>query len=391
MTHIAMRCMRLLAGLAMLLGACLPAQAHKPSDSYLNLTAPSGAGPVHGQWDIALRDLDYAIGLDSNGDGQLTWGEIKAREDAIAAYALARLHLARGGNDCVLAAGDQLVDAHTDGAYVVLRFTAACAVRGNLDVDYRLFASEDPQHKGLVNVEQGGVVRTLVLDADHPRATIDGDALQGFLSYVRHGIWHIWIGYDHILFLLSLLLPAVLVWRDDDATSAKRFRRGGWQPAPAPRAALLDVLRIVTAFTVAHSITLSIAALHVLTLPSRMVESAIALSVLLAALNNVMPVTHRRRWAAAFFFGLIHGFGFANVLADLGLQPGALALSLVGFNAGVEIGQLAIVAVFLPLAYLTRSTWFYRRVVLVGGSGMIMLVSAVWLSERMFDLKILPG
>jgi hypothetical protein len=376
---------RLLACLLVLMAACLPAQAHKPSDSYLNLAAPSGAGEVRGQWDIALRDMDYAIGLDADGDGQLTWGEVKAGRDAIAAYALARLHLARGGHDCALAPGDQLVDAHTDGAYVVLRFTAACTAGGNLDVDYRLFASEDPQHKGLVSVQRAGVVRTLVLDADHPRATVDGDALQGFLSYVRQGIWHIWTGYDHVLFLLSLLLPAVLVWRDD--TYPKR----GWQPAPAPRPALMDVLRIVTAFTVAHSITLSIAALHVLVLPSRWVESAIALSVLLAAFNNVLPVTHDRRWAAAFFFGLIHGFGFANVLADLGLQPGALALSLVGFNLGVEIGQLVIVAVFLPLAYLTRSTWFYRRVVLVGGSGMIMLVSAVWLSERVFDLKILPG
>jgi hypothetical protein len=156
------------------------------------------------------------------------------------------------------------------------------------------------------------------------------------------------------------------------------------------RAALADVLKIVTAFTVAHSITLSLAALGVVALPSRWVESAIALSVLLAALNNVLPVARGRRWAAAFLFGLVHGFGFASVLADLGLQPGALAASLVGFNLGVEIGQLAIVAAFLPLAYLMRSTLFYRRVVLVGGSGAIMLVAALWLGERLFDLKLLP-
>jgi hypothetical protein len=102
-------------------------------------------------------------------------------------------------------------------------------------------------------------------------------------------------------------------------------------------------------------------------------------------------VTHARRWAAAFLFGLIHGFGFANVLTDLGLQPGALAASLVGFNLGVEIGQLAIVLLFLPLAWLLRRTWFYQRVVLAGGSGLIMLLAAIWLGERLFDLRLLPG
>lgn len=348
----------------------LPALAHKPSDAYLRLTLEQGSADVRGEWDIALRDLDYAIGLDADNDGRLTWDEVRHRHDAIAAYALARLHLERGGAACDLVPGRQLVDTHTDGTYTVLAFAARCPKAGPLAVEYRLFADVDPQHKGLASVRDGGDVRSLVLGSDHPRATVGEGAASGFLTYVRHGIWHIWIGYDHILFLVSLLLPAVLV--------------GGL------RAALADVLKIVTGFTVAHSITLSLAALGVVALPSRWVESAIALSVLLAALNNVLPVARGRRWAAAFLFGLVHGFGFAGVLADLGLQPGALAASLVGFNVGVEIGQLAIVAAFLPLAWLLRSTWFYRRVVLVGGSGAIMLVAALWLGERLFDLKLLP-
>jgi len=366
----------------------LPASAHKPSDSYLRLdttatTATTAAThDVRGEWDIALRDLDYAIGLDGDNDGQLTWDEVRGRHGAIAAYALARLQLTRGGMPCTLEAGRQLVDDHTDGTYTVLAFTAHCPQAGVLAVDYRLFADVDPQHKGLVSVRDGDTVRTLVLGSDAPRATVDegaGGAAAGFLAYVRHGMLHIWIGYDHILFLLSLLLPAVLV-RD----------AGGWRGVGGLRAALADVLKIVTAFTVAHSITLSLATLGVVAPPSRWVESSIALSVLLAALNNVIPVARGRRWTAAFLFGLIHGFGFASVLTDLGLRPGALAASLVGFNLGVEIGQLAIVAAFLPLAYLARSTWFYRRVVLVGGSGAIMIVAALWLGERLFDLKLLP-
>jgi hypothetical protein len=357
----------------------LPAAAHKPSDAYLRLAMEQAGSDVRGEWDIALRDLDYAIGLDADNDGRLTWDEVRNRHGAIAAYALARLHLERGGAACALVPGTQLADTHTDGTYTVLAFVAHCPRAGPLAVDYRLFADVDPQHKGLASVRDGAGVRTLVLGSDRPRATVDAGAGSGFAAYVRHGILHIWIGYDHILFLLSLLLPAVLV-RDGR----------GWRAVADPRAALADVLKIVTAFTVAHSITLSLAALGAVALPSRWVESAIALSVLLAALNNVKPVARGRRWAAAFLFGLVHGFGFAGVLAELGLQPGALAASLVGFNVGVEIGQLAIVAAFLPLAWLMRSTWFYRRMVLVGGSGTIMLVAALWLGERLFDLKLLP-
>ena len=149
-------------------------------------------------------------------------------------------------------------------------------------------------------------------------------------------------------------------------------------------------MRVVTAFTAAHSITLTLATLGYVSLPSRWVESAIAASVVLAALNNVVPVFHGRRWMVAFGFGLIHGFGFASVLSDLGLPRDALALALVGFNLGVECGQLAIVALFLPLAFGLRRSWFYRRLVMAGGSLVIAALAAVWLCERLFEFKVLP-
>jgi hypothetical protein len=150
----------------------------------------------------------------------------------------------------------------------------------------------------------------------------------------------------------------------------------------------VEVAKVVTAFTVAHSITLSLAALSVVVLPSRLVESGIALSVLLAALNNLHPVVANGRWIAAFGFGLLHGFGFAGALHDLGLPAGSLALSLFGFNLGVEAGQLAIVVVFLPLAFLLRSTWAYRRMLFAGGSVAIAAIAVVWLVERAFDMPL---
>ncbi len=382
------RTQRLLASVLLLCAA--GASAHKPSDSYL-LIQVDGTQIV-GQWDIALRDLDFALGLDADGDGQITWGEVRARHDEIAAYALARLALRSDGQPCTLQVGAQQVDNHTDGAYSVLPLTVACpgAARrapATLELTYTLFADLDPQHRGLLNLATPQGTRTAVLGPQASRQSfaLDAAATAGstwsqFVTYLREGVWHIWIGFDHILFLLSLLLPAVGLWQAARWQPAERFGQAAW-----------DVLRIVTAFTVAHSITLSLATLGVVSLPSRLVESAIAGSVVLAALNNVWPVFHGRRWWVAFAFGLIHGFGFASVLADLKLPQQALALALVGFNVGVEVGQLAIVMAFLPLAFALRRSWFYRRGVLAGGSLLIATLAAVWFVERAFDIRLLPA
>jgi hypothetical protein len=364
---------------ALLALALVPAQAHKPSDSYLTLNVKDKQ--VTGQWDIALRDLDYALGLDQNGDGALTWDEIRGQHQVIARYAVERLALSSGQRPCPIAVGAQLVDNHTDGAYSVLRFSAACpAAIDALTVSYRLFADIDPQHKGLVKLEHDGRTSTAIFSPDSARQSLPlarASRWAQFADYVRHGVWHIWIGFDHILFLLSLLLPAVLM-----PAAARQ--------AQAMKAAFFDVLKVVTAFTLAHSLTLTLASLHVLSLPSRWVESAIAASVALAALNNLVPLFRGRRPVAAFVFGLVHGVGFAGVLADLGLPQSALVLSLCGFNVGVEIGQLAIVGVFLPIAFALRRTWFYRQL-LTTGSALIVLIAAVWLLERAFDLKVLAA
>jgi hypothetical protein len=198
---------------------------------------------------------------------------------------------------------------------------------------------------------------------------------------VRAGIEHIWAGIDHLLFLLALLLPSVL----------RRGEGGTWAPVERFGPALRDVVRVVSAFTVAHSLTLSAAALGLVALPSRLVESAIAASVIVAALNNVFPLVHDTRWLAAFALGLLHGFGFASTLVDLGLSAGGLAASLLGFNAGVELGQLACVAAFLPVAYALRGSRLYRRALLVGGSGLIALVACAWLVERAFGVRVLSA
>ena len=348
---------------ALLLAALLAAgsaHAHKPSDSYLTLFADGHS--VRGQWDIALRDLEYAGGLDADGDGAITWGELKAKHAEIDAYALARLALRADGAACELQPAEHLVDEHSDGAYAVLRFAARCPAESfkAVAVEYSLFFDLDPTHRGLLRVERNGDTTTGILSPERPSLEVSAEGrsrLHQFADYVREGVWHIWIGFDHILFLVSLLLPSVFILANNQWAPANRFRDTFW-----------DVFKVATSFTVAHSITLSLAALSVITLPSRLVESTIALSVVLAALNNIWP--------------LVHGFGFASVLADLGLPRDTLLLALVGFNVGVELGQLAIISVFLPIAYVIRA----RAQKITGrGAGLQRLLQPLVLGLELFE------
>lgn len=373
--------MRRLLLFIVLLGMHVAVWAHKASDSYLMIDA-RGAEIV-AQWDIALRDIDFALGLDGDGSGEITWGELRARQAAVAAWALSRLEVQRGG-PCPLQLSALQVDTHTDGAYAVLHLAGSCpASSGDLQLGYRLLFDLDNLHRGLLRLSVDGTTHSTVLSPTSGEQRFGAQAASRpaqFRQYLVEGIWHIWIGFDHILFLLALLLPAVLVHADRRWQGVARFGEA-WR----------EVLWVVTSFTAAHSITLSLAALEVISLPSRLVESAIALSVMLAAANNLYPLVAHRRWVVAFCFGLIHGFGFASVLTELGLPADALVLSLVGFNLGVEVGQLAIVAGFLPLAFVLRHSAFYRRGVFVGGSLLTLLIAAIWLVERAFDLKLVSG
>jgi hypothetical protein len=363
------------------------AWAHKPSDSYLTLRAQDGKGDVTARWDIALRDLDYVLQLDRDTNGELTWGEVRQRTEDISRYATAHLQLSTGDKECPWETTAPLqLEHHSDGTYAVLSLVAHCPnLDAGLKAHYSLFFDVDPSHRGLVQWIAPGAAtgetaaQALIFGTESSEQSLalqPTGAWQTLRQYLVDGVWHIWIGYDHILFLLSLLLPAVLV------------RRGNqWQGVERLPTAVKEVLKVVTAFTLAHSITLTLAALQVISLPSRLVESTIAASVVFAALNNLKGTIESRRWVMAFCFGLIHGFGFASVLADLGLPQNALVLALVGFNLGVEVGQLAIVAVFLPVAFLLRGTGFYRRGVLTFGSALIALIALWWFVQRAFDIQ----
>jgi hypothetical protein len=367
------------------------ALAHKPSDSYLTMSVPKDGSDVAVRWDIALRDLDYVLQLDRDNDGALTWGEVRSRGEDITKYATANLALSSKDKPCALTTSAPLqLDKHSDGTYAVLSLSATCGttLTDALQVKYSLLFDVDPSHRGLVQWLPPGEKEALSVILGTETATQNlplqpPSQWQSFKQYVVEGVWHIWIGFDHILFLLSLLLPAVLIFKkiNEKPNEIKQL-----QPADSFWGAFKAVLKVVTAFTLAHSITLSLAALGYVSLPSRLVESVIAASIIVAAISNIRGNLDTKRWVMAFGFGLIHGFGFASVLADLGLPQNALVTALIGFNVGVELGQLAIVAVFLPLAFWLRATKFYQVGVFKWGSVLIALMALYWFVQRAFDL-----
>jgi hypothetical protein len=366
--------------LLMWLAGIAHAQHAHARESSLSLYVENAS--MRGEWQVPLLDLDAALALDGNRDGQIDWPEIEDRREQIEEYLDSNLRVLANGTDPGVRF-DKLTYGTQHGEPFILSELSATAddpIR-SLDIDYTLLFEQHPEHRGLLKVVWQGK------GSHHAVVTAPGGAnvftqataaRKGFFELLQSGVWHIWIGYDHVLFLLVLLIPAVFqrtaTGREAAADFAGSFSR---------------VVVIVSAFTVAHSITLTCAALQWIVLPGRFIESAIAASVVIAALVNLMPRTAGASgvWVA-FGFGLLHGFGFANVLSEVDAEGEPLWRTLLGFNLGVEIGQLAIVAVFLPIAYLLRHTRFYRTGILYGGSSAAALCAMVWFWQRAFGPAI---
>ena len=365
------------------------AQAHKASDSYLQLDA--GDKGLEVRWDIALRDLDAALDLDTNEDGQLTWAEVKSAWPRIQSYAMARLQI----QGCVLRPLRQALERRNDGAYAVLFLSSDCVLAQPPVISYTLLREVDPTHRGIAKVQRPGQPPALsLLDPTQPAALANVAAAVGAASgasaepslagasgwgFLREGIRHILTGYDHVLFLLCLLLPSVM-----------RRTPKGWRPVERLSQAVLPVVGIVSAFTVAHSITLGLAATKVVSLSPAFIEPAIAVTIILAALDNVWPIFPVRREIVTFFFGLIHGFGFAGVLAELNLPTAEFAWALLQFNLGLELGQLLIVVSVTALLFLLRQRPHYRSWVIRGGSFAAIVIGVLWLIERTANVSLIP-
>ena len=348
------------------------AQAHKINASYLRIDI-TGA-EIKGTWDIALYDLSNTAGLPN-----------KTPEDieAVKKFALDHLLVSEGADRCDLTLRAPSAKEQRDENLASLLFEGECpAPVARLTVDYSPFLAIDPQYEAMTNIMVSGQTYTSPLSAQNPRFSF-GESVsfwEQFRTYLREGVFHIWTGYDHILFLVSLLLSAAFT-----------LENGVWKPRDGFMGCFIQVVKIVTAFTIAHSITLGLVIFNVIDLPSRLVESTIAFSIAVAASNNLRPLVYGGLWMVTFCFGLIHGMGFASALKELGLPDNAKWAALVAFNLGVEGGQLTVVAAVLPFIYRARKSEFYRRVVFRVLSVLIILMAMLWFTQRVFEIKLLGG
>jgi HupE / UreJ protein len=356
-----------------LLLCLLPHQAFAHSQSYGYLTISANEKGLQGKLELAIRDLDRMLALDSNGDGKITWGDIKTQESLIIDKALATVSLSRAASICLLAGGPSLVDHHGGETYLVIPYTAVCGQGTDVTVSYTAMFSIDAQHRGLVAVDSGATQQFLVMSPQQTSVTVSlADQGKGFLTFVAHGMHHLWTGYDHMLFLLTLLLATVLNHR-----------------AHGLRNSLFEASKVVTAFTLSHSLTLGLAATGLVAIPIALTESLIAMTIALAALNNIWPLVRTRVWVLALVFGLVHGLGFASVLADLGLPKAGLLTSLLAFNIGVELAQLVIVLIALPILHVIAKGQLGKAAFPLTNA-LIICFGAAWFSDRTFGTSMMP-
>jgi hydrogenase/urease accessory protein HupE len=361
------RLLRIALLVVVTLGAAGLAHAHQVNLSTAHV-ALSGDRTVI--VDVALKgsDVDRLAGtavFDSQRDS-VDPARVAASAASILAYFNA--HVAVTGSDSTPCASGVAVLV-PDGDGVIFRNRFSCR-NVTADIIYRstVLTASDPSARQVVLIGEGTNAPQALLDAGHTTVTLSAPApslLSTMQRYLVTGIEHIFLGYDHIAFLVGVVLWA---------------RR------------LVPVIKIVTAFTVAHSITLSLAALDIVVIPGAIVEPAIAASIVFVAMENFFSRDIDGRWRVTFAFGLIHGFGFAGALREVGLPANAVATALAAFNVGVEIGQVAIVSVVVPalialdrLVATDRAEPARATFLVYGLSALISLLGGYWFLTRVFE------
>ncbi len=376
------------------LGALLfPAHAHRQNESYVYLNVTDAT--LSGRIEITLGDLGQLLPLDTNEDGVVSEDEFNGQKKDIYAFFQPRLAFSFEQQKYPIAISGHEFLTVGFGTFAAIKFsiTVTSKLPDALTVEYKsYFENLRPGHRVLLLLESNTKTGLSGNESSHSLVFSKGADTQNlsligapwyevFAIFVKHGVLHILIGYDHEAFLLALLLSSVLLVRNGKFVSVPRFRD-----------ALIKVLKIATLFTIAHSVTLSLAAMGWIKFPERIIESLIAFSIIVVAFNNLFAFKERWVWIAVFSLGLVHGLGFANVLAPLGVASASIVTSLLAFNVGVEVGQAVIILVCFPILYYLRNTAIYVPLILRGGSIGLLLIALLWFFERafQFNLPIVP-
>ncbi len=368
------------------------AQAHKLGESYIFLSVYDDY--MEGRYEVTMLDLNAALGLSISTNTDARMDQIEPHLGRIRSYLLENSSFAIAAQP--LSVKWTGVDIVTPGSNQYLGMSFELEPRmprpQSIEVEFTALFEIDPKRTNMLVFENDWktgkihqeilIAATFMSGSPSQKVTLDDPSwLTGMWAVIKLGAHHIWIGIDHILFLLALLLPSV----------TRRRGNGERVGVDSFREALIAVAKVVTVFTLAHSITLSVAALELVRLPSRFVESVIALSIAIAAWDIIRPLFRYSILWVVFAFGLFHGFGFASAMADIGIQKQYLVSSLLGFNIGVELGQLAIVVVVFPILYLLSRFRLYNRYLIVLGAVGLMAISLYWFTERAFEVDLPAG
>jgi len=372
----------MLKGLVASLFLSMPALAHQTGNSYLVITESNGRLQV--EIDFIVRDLGNLLQAPTPTDAPApTPEQLQAMQPAIAQVIQASLEVQQNTQTQPLAFVSQSVVLHNDGLYVRQRFTSP-SMASPLQfvvVRYGFFNQNDKLGRAFFKLQLGKDEISSVFDSSTPiQRFVLGESKRWSTIglFTQEGAWHIWGGPDHLLFLLTLLLPGLMLLHRTTGTGT-----GTVTERNGTKTAALFALKVITAFTLAHSITLLASVLDVITLPSRWIESAIALSIMLSAGLNLQTRIQWSPWKLAFIFGLVHGMGFANGLRDLGLSQTYFIETVLAFNVGVELGQIAaVVAVGMPLILLAK-TARTQQLIMTCGSWGVLVISGVWLVQRL--------
>ena len=378
-----------LAALFLVLALPTAAAAHSGEESYVYLDIYDDT--VEGRVEFPISDVNEVLGLDIPEDEAGAAPAVEANLGTLQRYAAEHLSIGDASSEWPLVFDGYSLLEIAAGSYVILEFEVDrtfSPVPREFSATYDGILHAKPERNALLIIGTDWGSGTFNNEASEllrytPDSTTqavnlgDTSFWKGVSGVIGLGVEHIRIGTDHILFILALVLPAVLVLQ----------RPEGWKPAPGFGASLWRVLKIVTMFTVAHTITLTLGGLGIVEFPAAFVETVIALSIALAALHNIVPQFANKEWLIAFGFGLFHGFGFAGLLSDLGLTQSRRIVSLLGFNIGIEIGQAIIILLIFPSLYLLRRTRFYLGAMYVG-SGVLTVVAAGWALDRALGIDL---
>lgn len=383
-------------------GAALAAAVHEIGQSYVYLRVYEDS--LTARLEITAADLERALDFGWDTEAGVTQAQVMERLDSIRGYLESHFSIGTADHPFDPAFREASLLEVPFGTFVQLSYFLAetAGIPDEIEVEFSPLFEVDRNHRNFLLIEHNWKTATfnnesgisLVFTPGSTRQSLDltsSSLWRGFKGLVWLGVLHIWIGIDHILFLVALILPSVLVRKD-----------GRWQPVDGFREGFFNIVAVITFFTLAHSVTLALAGLGIIHLPSALVESVIAASIAVAAAANLLPRLRIREWTLAFVFGLFHGFGFASVMGDVGVGTDRLALSVFGFNVGVELGQLAIIAVIFPALFLLRDRRVYLPAMRLGSAALIA-ISLVWFGERAFGwdvymtqiawnvLSLLPG